>query len=92
MAEGGTFYSGIFFSQKVLYKCSIIILGTGRQGSMVLKNRATTTSQCVAMHHATSNALIAALAGKQLQMDCYPIHFSHNYVLMAKLPVLDFVG
>ena len=62
MAEGGTFYSGIFFSQKVLYKCSIIILGTGRQGSMVLKNRATTTSQCVAMHHATSNALIAALA------------------------------
>ena len=29
---------------------------------MVLKNRATTTSQCVAMHHATSNALIAALA------------------------------
>ena len=25
-------------------------------------------------------------------MNCYPIHFSHTYVLMAKLPVLDYVG
>ena len=41
---------------------------------MVLKNRATTTSQCVAMHHATSNALIAGLA----VMDRYPIYFSHK--------------
>ena len=41
---------------------------------MFLKNRATTTSQCVAMHHATSNALIAGLA----VMDRYPIYFSHK--------------